>query len=94
VNRVAAVHLDGQEQRRLALGHSLKQVAVPGVASGQGWQFPGKLKQQLQPLIARDRAEVLDDLLQARIERFGGHGFSPRMMGTLTLLPHSVHDPS
>ncbi len=94
VNRAAVVHLDGQEQRRLALGRSLKQVAVPGVASGRGWQFLGELKQHLQPLVARDRAEVPGDLLQARIERAGRHGFSPRVMGTRTVLPHSVHDPS
>jgi hypothetical protein len=67
---------------------------VPGVAGGQGWQFLGELKQQLQPLVAGDRAEVSGDLLQAGAERAGGHGFSPRVMGTLTLLPHSVHDPS
>jgi hypothetical protein len=94
VNRATVVHLDGQEQRRLAFGHPLQQVAVPGVAGGQGWQFLGELQQQLQPFVARDRTEVLDDLPQARVERAGRHGFSPRVIGTRTLFPHSVHDPS
>lgn len=67
---------------------------MPGVASGQRREFLGELQQQLQPLVPGDRAEVPGDLLQALIERAGRHGFSPRVMGTLTLLPHSVHDPS
>ena len=86
--------LDGQEQRRLAFRHRLEQVVMLGVAVGQGGQLLGELQQQLQPLLARHGVEVVDDLLQPGIERGGGHGLSPRVMGTRTLLPHSVHDPS
>ena len=39
------------------------------------------------------RAELVDDVLQPRVER-GGHGLSPWVMGTRTLFPHSVQDPS
>jgi hypothetical protein len=72
---------------------------LPGVAGGQRGKFPGELKQQLQPVLAGDRAEVLDDLGEPGMERAGGHGLSghglsPRLIGTLTLLPHSVQDPS
>jgi hypothetical protein len=28
------------------------------------------------------------------MEGDGGHGFAPRLMGTRTLFPHSVQDPS
>ena len=85
--------LDGQEKRRLAFGYGLEQVAVLGVALGQGGQVPGELQQQLQPVAVREVVEVVGDLLEPGMER-GGHGLSPRVMGTRTLFPHSVHDPS
>ncbi len=86
--------LDRQEQRRLAFGHGLEQVAVLGVALGQGRQVLGELKQQLQPVLVRHGIEVVDDLLQPGMEGGCGHGLTPRVIGTRTLFPHSVHDPS
>ena len=65
-----------------------------GVALGQGRQILGVLQQQLQPVLVRHGGEVLDDLLQPGVKRGGRHGLSPRVMGTRTLFPHSVHDPS
>jgi hypothetical protein len=93
-NGAVLIHLGSQEERRLALRHLLEQVAVLGVPGGQGRQVLRELQQQLQRLRAGDGAEVPGDLLQAGIERAGRHGFSPRVMGTRTVFPHSVHDPS
>ena len=63
-----------------------------GVTLGQGRQVLGILQQQLQPVLVLYRGEVVDDLLQLGVDR--SHGLSPRVMGTRTLFPHSVHDPS
>jgi uncharacterized protein YecE (DUF72 family) len=86
--------LDGQEQRGLALRHRLEQVVPLGVPRGQRGQFLRELEQQLQPVLVRHRVEVVDDLLQPGVQRGGGHGLSPRVIGTRTLFPHSVQDPS
>ena len=94
VNGRVRLDLDGQEKRRLAFGHGFEQVTVLGVALGQGRQVLGVLQQQLQPVPVRHGGEVVDDLLQPGMERSRGHGLSPRVMGTRTLFPHSVHDPS
>src|SRR5215475_4665163 len=88
------VDLDGQEQRRLAFRHRLEQVMLRGVTGRQGRQPLGELQQQLQPFGFRDGIELAGDLLQPGVEGRGGHGFSPRVMGTRTLFPHSVQDPS
>ncbi len=93
VRGAVVAHLDRQEQRRLALRHRLQQVAVLRVAGRERRQLVGELQQQLQLLLARDRGELVDDVLQPGVER-GGHGLSPWVMGTRTLLPHSVQDPS
>jgi hypothetical protein len=53
------VHLDGQEQRRLAFRHGLEQVVVRGVTGGQGRQLVCELQQQLQPFGFRDGAEFV-----------------------------------
>jgi hypothetical protein len=94
VNGARVVDLDGEEQRRLAFWDLLEQVTVPGVPGGHGRQLLGILQQQLQPLPALQRGELLGDVAQPRIERASGHGCAPRAMGTRTLLPHSVQDPS
>ena len=93
VDRFIGFDLHGQEQRRLALRYRLHPVPVPGVALRQGRQVLGELQQQLQPVLVRHVVEVVDDLLQPRIER-AGHGLVPRVIGTRTLFPHSVHEPS
>jgi hypothetical protein len=67
---------------------------VFGVPAGQGRQLLGELQQQLQPLLVRHGGEVVGDLLQPGIECGGRHGLSPLVIGTRTLFPHSVHDPS
>ena len=99
MNRVVRFDLHGQEQRRLALRDRLHPVPVLGVAFGQGRQVLGELQQQLQAVLVRHVAEVVDDLLQPGVQRgaayrLGGHGLVPRVIGTRTLLPHSVHEPS
>ena len=99
VHRVVRPDFHRQEQRRLALGHGLEQVAVRGVALGQGRQLLGELQQQLQPVPVRHVVEVVGDLLQPGMQGGAacglcGHGLSPRVIGTRTLFPHSVHDPS
>src|SRR5215472_15529653 len=94
MNGAFRVDLNGEEQRRLALRHRLEQVRMVREAGRQGRQVAGELQKELQPVTIRKGYEVLGYLLQLRIKRFGGHGFSPRLMGTRTLLPHSVHDPS
>src|SRR5215470_15290144 len=94
MNGAFGVDLNGEEQRRLALRHRLEQVMMVGKAGRQGRQVMRELQEELQPVTIRKGNEVLGYLLQPRIKRFGGHGFSPRLMGTRTLLPHSVHDPS
>ena len=67
---------------------------MAGVALREGRQIIGELQQELEPLLAGQRGEVVDDLRQARVERAGGHGVLPRLIGTRTLLPHSVQEPS
>src|SRR5258708_39933509 len=94
MNGAFRVDLNREEQRRLALRHRLEQVMMVGEPGGQGRQVAGELQEKLQPVTIRKGNEVLGYLLQPRIKRFGGHGFSPRLIGTPTLLPHSVHDPS
>jgi DNA-binding HxlR family transcriptional regulator len=94
VHHVAIVHLNREEQRRLALGHLFQQVPPVRVALRESRKVVGELQQQLEPLLAGHRREVVDDLRQARVQRPGGHGVSPRLMGTRTLFPHSVQDPS
>jgi hypothetical protein len=91
VNGVVLADLDGKEQRGLAFRYRLEQVVVVGVALRQAGQVRGELQQQLQPVLAAHGGEVVDDLLQPGT---GGHGLSPRVIGTRTLFPHSVHDPS
>ena len=86
--------LDSEEQRGLTFRYRLKQAVVFGVALGEAGQFLGELKQQLQPVLVTDGGEVVDDLLQPGIECGGCHGLSPRVIGTRTVFPHSVHDPS
>ena len=88
------IHLYREEQRRLAFRHGLQQIALRREAVGQGRQLVRELQQQLQPFGVRDGTELVGDLLQPGMEGNGRHGFSPRVMGTPTLFPHSVHDPS
>ena len=64
--------LNRQEQRRLALRDRFHPVPVPGVAFRQGRQVLGELQQQLQPVLVRHVAEVVDDLLQPRVQRGPG----------------------
>ena len=104
VHLLVRLDLNRQEQRRLALRDRLHPVPVPGVALRQGRQVLGELQQQLQPVLVRQAAEIVGDLLQPGIQRGAagrlrvhgrlGHGLSPRVIGTRTLLPHSVHEPS
>ena len=77
----------------------LHPVAVFGVPLGQRRQVLGKLEQQLQLVLVGHVLEVVDDFLQLGMQRgaacgLWGHGLSPRVIGTRTVLPHSVHDPS
>ena len=69
VHGLVRLHLDGQEQRRLALRDLLQQVATLGVALRQGRQLLGELQQQLQPVLVRHGGEIVGDLLQAGMER-------------------------
>src|SRR5579875_673254 len=94
VHRPVVIYLDGQEERRLALRDLLQQLAVAGVPRRQRRQLVGEFQEELQPLLAGKRAEIVGDLLQARVEHGRRHGFSPRVTGTRTEFPHSVHDPS
>jgi hypothetical protein len=95
VHGLVVAHLDRQEQRRLALGHRFQPVPVRGEPLRQRWEFAGELQQQLQLLLAGHRVEVVHDVLQPWVQRAGaGHGLSPLVMGTPTLFPHSVQEPS
>ena len=98
--------LDGQEQRRLALLDLLHQLGVPGVPLGQRRQPVAELQQQLQPVGRRHRRGSprrsrpapagSGGLASRRPTR--SHGLAPvgppASIGTRTLLPHSVHEPS
>ena len=94
MNRRVRFHLGGQEERGLAFRHRLEQIVLLGVAGRERRQLLGELQQQLQPVLAHDGVEVVGYPLQPGIQRGSGHGLSPRVMGTRTLFPHSVHDPS
>ena len=94
IDPASGINLDGEEQRCLAFRHGLQEARVLGVPVGQGRQLLRVFQQELEPVPARHGVEVIDDLLQPGIEGVSGHGLSPRVMGTRTLFPHSVHDPS
>jgi hypothetical protein len=85
VNGAVVSYLDGEEQRRLALGQWSNRSRCSAYRSGSDGSSSEYSSSSLQPLLARERSEVLGDALQARIERGGRHGFSPRAMGTRTL---------
>jgi hypothetical protein len=90
------VHLDRQEQRRLALVHLLHGVGRVGVARGQLGQLPRELQQQLQPILGPDVGEVIDEFRELRGKRCGHADprSEPWAIGTRTELPHSVQLPS
>ena len=54
------------------------------------------LEEQLQPIARLGGREQVDDLGQRGWQDLDRHGVgsSSRSIGTCTLLPHSVHDPS
>ena len=79
------VHLDREEERRLAFRDLFQQLPVAGVALGERRQVIGELQQELEPLLAGQRGEVVGDLRQARVERARGHGVPPRLIGTRTV---------
>ena len=89
------VRVDVQKQRGLALGHRLHRRF--GQVGGQGRQVIGEFQQQLQLVLPRDFGEVGHHLGQrcGKSHQTGAvPGLSPATMGTRTVLPHSVHDPS
>jgi len=94
VNRRVRFYLGRQEERGLAFRHRLEQIVPLGVVRRERRQLLGELQQQLQPVLGHDGVEVVGYLLQPGIQGGSGHGLSPRVMGTRTLFPHSVHDPS
>ena len=97
LRRLRIVHLDHEEQRRLALLDPLEQLGVSGVPRGQLGKTIAEVEQQGEPVTSRQGCEVLGDLIQGRRKRNGslarGH-VAPTSMGTRTALPHSVHEPS
>ena len=61
----AVLHLDEDEDRRLALGDPLEQVGVIGEAFRKFGQLLRELQQQLKPLALLEREEVVPDLREA-----------------------------
>ena len=89
---VGVVGVDVEEQRRLALRYRFhRRLFQPRRQRGQ---FAGELQQQRQLVLALDVGEVSNHLGQRRGQAHNEPGSSPATMGTRTVLPHSVHDPS
>jgi hypothetical protein len=88
------LHLDREEQRRLALRYLLHGLRGVGVALRQLRQLPGQLEQQLQPVPRADLGELLDQLGELRRQRHADPRSLPMAIGTRTVLPHSVQLPS
>ena len=85
--------VDVQEQRRLAFGHRFHGGFLE--PRRQVGQFLGELQQQRQFVLTVDVGEVGDHLGQrGRYGHGAAPGSSPATMGTRTVLPHSVHEPS
>ena len=89
---VAVRGVDVQEQRRLALGHRLH--CRLREFCGQLRQLVGELQQQLELVLAVHVTELGDHLGQRCRHAHAAPGSSPTAMGTRTVLPHSVHEPS
>ena len=92
---VWVVPIDMQKQRGLALGHGLHRRFCQ--ISGQGRQVIGEFQQQPQLVLALEFGEVGHHLSQrcGQSHQTGtAPGLSPATIGTRTVLPHSVQEPS
>ena len=96
VNETVIADFGAHEQRRLALGDWLEALGVLEQPRREGRNLLRILEEELQPVARRRGREQLDDLGQRRRKHLDRHesGSSSRSIGTRTLLPHSVHDPS
>lgn len=85
-----------QEQRRLALRHRFHGRLLE--VGGQIRKVVGELEQQLELVLALHVGEVGHDLGErsrhAHDAPGADPGSAPATIGTRTVLPHSVHDPS